>query len=94
MRRRIGQCVEDFLKIACENYIKIKSTSEGPVMNTLRYEVIYLSDAPIATLKNRLAAACEGAWEARRMGLSLLRKGSRQYRLFFERESDIKALLQ
>lgn len=67
---------------------------KGPAMNSFRYEVTYLSDAPFATLKSRLAAVCEGAWEARRMGLSLLRTGSHRYRLFFERESDIKALLQ
>jgi len=63
-------------------------------MNLCRYEVTYLSDAPISALKSRLSSVCEGAWEVRRVGLSLLKRGGCQYRLFFERESDIEALLQ
>lgn len=67
---------------------------KGPAMNSFTYEVIYLSDAPIDTLKRRLSVVCEGAWDARHAGLSWLRKGRHKYRLFFEQESDIKALLQ
>ena len=63
-------------------------------MNSSCYEVTYLSDAPISTLKKRLSSVCVGAWEVRRVGLSLMRKGGHKYRLFFERESDIKTLLQ
>jgi len=63
-------------------------------MSEKRYEVLYQSDAPLSQLQKRLSTLCHGAWEVRRVGLTMFKRGSRQYRLFFEQESDIKALLR
>jgi len=61
------------------------------MMRACHFDVLYTTDETRREVEGRLRARCEGAWVLKRRPRSA-RPGLRDYRIAFERESDIAKL--
>lgn len=59
-------------------------------MARFRFDVTYVTGETKRQVKRLLRERCSGSWRVHRLGL--LRRG--EFRIFFERESDIRVLCQ
>ena len=64
---------------------------EGDVMASMSYDVLYTTDESRRDLERWLSTSCEGGFSLESGGRAGFRR-SCQYRIFFERESDIAKL--